>query len=282
MLATIVSRILGWIHLPHTLRKFWNTLKKVIYSPKIPLQLFCHRVWHIPFFTVYKYHISFVYQKSPNTEYRILFGSEKILILNTEYYSVLKKSESRIWIVLIGLSIWIPNNKYWIRYKSLEKKAKKINIFVSNKTFSFLNIGWNYSDRYSNRYLNTRIVFGVPQIPNTEYCILFGIEIIQILITNTTTRSNYLNSIWIPNYCSHPVLQCISWNFYQKVWSAWKCSKSLNILHKLCCWWCLWHFSILWLARIYFTVWYCTVRSGSHMALNVEGVSHLYILRNFD
>ena len=38
-------------------------------------------------------------------------------------------------------------------------------------------------------YLNTQILFGVPKnrIPNT----------------NTTIRSNYLNSNWIPNYSSH-------------------------------------------------------------------------------
>ena len=44
-------------------------------------------------------------------------------------------------------------------------------------------------------------------VPNkliTEYQILFGIQIIQIPITNTTVRSNYLNIIQIPNYLSHP------------------------------------------------------------------------------
>ena len=39
---------------------------------------------------------------------------------------------------------------------------------------------------------------------NTKYQILFGIEIIQIPNTNITIRSNYLNSIRIPNYLSHP------------------------------------------------------------------------------
>ena len=49
-------------------------------------------------------------------------------------------------------------------------------------------------------YSNTQILFGGPKKPNTEYRILFGIEKTQILNTNTTIRSNYFNSIQIPNY----------------------------------------------------------------------------------
>ena len=41
---------------------------------------------------------------------------------------------------------------------------------------------------------------------NTKYQILFGIEIIRISNTNTTIRSNYSNSIQIPNCSSHPAL----------------------------------------------------------------------------
>ena len=55
-----------------------------------------------------------------------------------------------------------------------------------------------------SNYSNTRILFGVPKNPNTEYRILFGIEKSRIPNTNTTIRSNYSNSIRIPNYSSHP------------------------------------------------------------------------------
>ena len=65
-----------------------------------------------------------------------------------------------------------------------------------------------------SNYSNTRILFGVPKNPNTEYQILFGIEKIRIPNTNTTFRSNYSNSIQIQNYSSHTglrpnqILQC--------------------------------------------------------------------------
>ena len=54
-----------------------------------------------------------------------------------------------------------------------------------------------------SNYSNTRILFGVPKNPNTEYRILFGIEKIRIPNINTTIRSNYSNSIRIPNYSFH-------------------------------------------------------------------------------
>ena len=38
----------------------------------------------------------------------------------------------------------------------------------------------------------------------TKYRILFGIKIIRIPHANTTIMFNYLNSIQIPNYLSHP------------------------------------------------------------------------------
>ena len=53
-------------------------------------------------------------------------------------------------------------------------------------------------------YSNTRILFGVPKNLNTKYQILFGIEKILIPNMNTTNRSNYPNSIQIPNYSSQP------------------------------------------------------------------------------
>ena len=66
-------------------------------------------MWRIFFLTEYESRILFGFQKSLNTEYWILFGIDKILIPNTEYYSVLRKSKCRIWIVLFGLTIQIPN-----------------------------------------------------------------------------------------------------------------------------------------------------------------------------
>ena len=77
------------------------------------------------FWTEYEYRILFGFQKSPNTEYRILFGIEKIRIPNTEYYSVSRKSEYRIQIVLFGLTNQIPYTKYRIVYKILEKRQLK-------------------------------------------------------------------------------------------------------------------------------------------------------------
>ena len=50
------------------------------------------------------------------------------------------------------------------------------------------------------------------QKKNTKYQILFGIEIIQIPNTNITIRSNYFNSIRIPNHLSHPASVIGSWN----------------------------------------------------------------------
>ena len=62
------------------------------------------------FFTEYEYRILFGFQKSPNTKYQRLFGIEKIRIPYTEYYSVLRKSEYRMRIVLFGLTFQIPNS----------------------------------------------------------------------------------------------------------------------------------------------------------------------------
>ena len=85
------------------------------------------------------------------------------------------------------------------------EKGNLNNIYVSYKTFCFNNL-WNHSDRYLDHYLNTQMLFGVPKKLNTKYKILFGIEIIWIPNSNTTIWSNYLNSIRIPKYSSHPVL----------------------------------------------------------------------------
>ena len=73
------------------------------------------------FLTKYEYRILFGFPKSPNTEYQILFGIEKIQIPNTEYYLVSRKFKYQIRIVLFGLTIQIQNTKYQIVYKILEK-----------------------------------------------------------------------------------------------------------------------------------------------------------------
>ena len=64
------------------------------------------------FLTKYKYQVLFSFQKSPNTEYWILFGVEKIQIPTIEYYSVLRKSEHQIRMLLFRLTIWVPNTEY--------------------------------------------------------------------------------------------------------------------------------------------------------------------------
>ena len=61
--------------------------------------------------TKYQYQILFGFQKSLNTEYWLLFGVQKIRILNTEYCLVSRKSEYQIRIVLFGLTILKPNTK---------------------------------------------------------------------------------------------------------------------------------------------------------------------------
>ena len=66
------------------------------------------------FLTEYEYWILFSFQKSLNTEYQILFVIETIRIPNTEYYSVSRKFEYQIRIVLFGLTIQLPNTKYQI------------------------------------------------------------------------------------------------------------------------------------------------------------------------
>ena len=77
------------------------------------------------FLTKYEYQILFRFQKSSKTEYWILLVIEQIRIQNTEYYSVSRLSEYQIQIVLFGLTILIPNTKYGIVYKILEKKKLK-------------------------------------------------------------------------------------------------------------------------------------------------------------
>ena len=65
------------------------------------------------FLTKFEYQILFSFHKSPNTDYQILFGIEKIEIPNTEYYLVLRKSEFQIQIVLFGLTIQIPSSIFF-------------------------------------------------------------------------------------------------------------------------------------------------------------------------
>ena len=113
---------------------------------------------------------------------------------------VLRKSEYRIWIVLFGLIIRIPNTI-----------PNSIQNFGKRQLKSTYLVYTRHPDRYPDRYLNTRILFRVPKKPNTEYRILFGIEIIRIPNRNTTIWSNCSNKIQIPNYLSHPETKWLSW-----------------------------------------------------------------------
>ena len=131
----------------------------------------------------------------------------------------MRKFEYRIRIVLFGLTINIPNTKYRIVYKILRGKATKIIMFVSYWTIC-LNNFWNYSDRFSDRYSNTRILFGVPKkrLSNTKYQILLRYWDNPNTNMNTTIGLNYSNIIWIPNNSSHP-----SWNQSDFLPSAVRC-----------------------------------------------------------
>ena len=143
------------------------------------------------FLTEYEYRILFGFQKSPNIEYRILLGIEKIRIPNTEYYSVSRKSKYRIRIVLFGLTIRIPNTTYRIIYKILEK-IKLISRNFSHTRHFVLKICETIWTGIRSNYSNTRILFGMPkiQIPNTEYySVLRKAEYrIRILLFGPTIR----------------------------------------------------------------------------------------------
>ena len=172
------------------------------YTPHYTMcyQHYDRRVWQIPFFfdriqipniirfsEITKYRISNTIRhwENLNTEYQILFVIEKIQIPNTKYYSLSRKFEYRIRIVLFGLTIWIPNTKYPSVYNILEK-------WIQNKDICPIQdiLFWKYVKLFGQ-------VFG-PAIPipeyysgcqknsNTEYQILFGIEKIRIPNMNTT------------------------------------------------------------------------------------------------
>ena len=103
------------------------------------------------------------YWQNPNTKYQIPFGIEKNLIPNMN---------STIWSNYSNTKYLTPNS-----IQNFGKKTTKINIFVSYNTFC-LEILWNYSDRYSDWYLNTWILFGVQKKPNIKYqVLLFGLTI---------------------------------------------------------------------------------------------------------
>ena len=146
-----------------------------------------------------------------NTEYYSVFRNH--WIPNIEYYSVLRKSEYQI---LFGIKkIRIPNSTIPSNYSNTEYLIpNSIQHFGENETktrylshtihFVLKVCETIWTGIWAN-YSNTRILFGVPKSLNTKYQILFSIEKIRIPNMNNTIRSNYLNSIWIPNYLSHPV-----------------------------------------------------------------------------
>ena len=130
----------------------------------------CQSVTNTFFFKKYKYQILFGFQKSPNTKYWILFGIKKIQIPNTEYYTVSRKFEYRIRIVLFGLTIRIPNTKYRIVYNILEKWNYNKDICpIQDILF------WKYVKLFGHVF---GLTIWIPeyytgcqktQIPNTEY-----------------------------------------------------------------------------------------------------------------
>ena len=69
------------------------------------------------------------------TEYYLVFRNHRIP--NIEYYSVLRISEYRIGIVLFVLTIRIPNTKYRIVYKILEKRQLKSTYLSHTRHFVF-------------------------------------------------------------------------------------------------------------------------------------------------
>ena len=158
------------------------------------------RVWQIPFFN--QIQIPNIIWFSEITEYSILSSIWywEIQIPKTKYYLVLMKSKYRKGIVLLVLTIWISRTKCRIVYQILETIQLK-STYLSHTKHFVLKIGESIWRDILIRYSNTQILFGVPKKPNTEYRILFGIEKTRILNTNTTIRSNYLNSIEIPNIC---------------------------------------------------------------------------------
>ena len=127
-----------------------------------------------------------------------------------------------------GLPIWIPNYKYWIAYNFFFFCMQLKLTFLSHIRYFVLKI---YSEGYLVRYYNTDMLFGVPKKTNTGYQILFRIEKIRIPNTNTTIRSNYFNSIWIPNYLSHlaPILH---WKVHFIMYCTLYCTTSCNHLSK--------------------------------------------------
>ena len=127
---------------------------------------------------MYRIWISNIIRFSEFTKYRTLNTIRYWENKNTEYYIVSRKSEYQIQIVLFGLTIQIPNTKYRIVSKILQKTQHK-------STFKYLNSIWGAKKN------------------KTQYRILLGIEIIRIP-NRTTICSNYSNSIQIPNYSSHP------------------------------------------------------------------------------
>ena len=70
-----------------------------------------------------QYYSVFRNHQIPNIEYYLVLRKSKYWILNT--IRVLRKSQYQIWIVLFGLTIQIPNTKYWTVYKVWGKKDYK-------------------------------------------------------------------------------------------------------------------------------------------------------------
>ena len=145
-----------------------------------------------------------------NTEYYLVFRNHQIpntkdyslYIPNTEYYSVSIKSEYQMWIILFSLTTRIPNTKYQIVYKVLEKIKLKERFLFHTRHF-VLKICETIRTGICSNYLNTRILFGLPKtwISNTKY---YSYSVLRKSQYRRRIQSNTSNGIWISNYLSHP------------------------------------------------------------------------------
>ena len=139
------------------------------------------------------------------TEYQILNTIRYWQNPNIEY-QISRISQHRVQIVLFDLTIRIPNAKYQIVYKMLEKIKLKWRYLFHARHFVLKICETMRTGIWSN-YSNTQLLFGVLKNVNTEYRIIFDIEKIQIPNTNTTIHP----TIWIVFECQitrHTLGQC--------------------------------------------------------------------------
>ena len=180
---------------------WWSFIGKgLLLSCSLCSRLVFDRIW-----------IQNIIRFSEITKYRILMTIRYWQNPNTEHYLVPRKSEYWIWIVLLGLTIQIPNTKYPILNEFFEKMKLKLRYLFHTQHLVLKLCETIWTGIYSN-FSNTRILFGVPKNPNTvDYSVLRKSEYqIQILLFSPN-----ILIIQIPNYSSHPV--AIMWQIYERV-----------------------------------------------------------------